>query len=50
MMRLTSTPFAPWIIVPGDDKKTARIEVVSAVADALEARLRSPEDSAIMTA
>ena len=50
MMRLTSTPFAPWIIVPGDDKKSARIEVVSAVADALEARLRSPEDSAIMTA
>ena len=50
MMRLTSTPFAPWIIVPGDDKKSARIEVVSAMADALEARLRSPEDSAIMTA
>ena len=50
MMRLTSTPFAPWIIVPGDDKKSARIEVVSSVADALEARLRSPEDSAIMTA
>ncbi len=50
MMRLTSTPFAPWTIVPGDDKKNARIEVVSAVADALEARLRSPEDSVIMTA
>ena len=50
MMRLTSTPFAPWTIIPGDDKKSARIEVVSAMADALEARLRSPEDSAIMTA
>lgn len=50
MMRLTSTPFAPWAIVPGDDKKSARIEVISAIADALEARLRSPEDSVIMTA
>lgn len=50
MLRLTSTPFAPWIVVPGDDKKSARIEVVSTMADALEARLRSPEDSAIMTA
>lgn len=50
MLRLTSTPFAPWTVVPGDDKKTARVEVVAAVADALEARLRSSEDSAIMTA
>lgn len=50
MLRLTSTPFAPWTVVPGDDKKTARVEVVAAVADALEARLRSSEDSAIMIA
>lgn len=50
MIRLTSTPYAPWIVVPGDDKKAARIEVVSSVADALEARLRSSDDSGIISA
>lgn len=50
MIKLTSTPFAPWIVVAGDDKKAARIEVVSSVADALEARLRSSDDSGIISA
>lgn len=50
MMRLTSTPFAPWIVVPGDDKKSARIEVIETMADALEARLHAPEDSVFVTA
>ena len=39
MMRLTSTDFAPWLIVESDDKKYARIKVLKAVNEAIEKRI-----------
>jgi PPK2 family polyphosphate:nucleotide phosphotransferase len=36
-IRHTATPNAPWVIVPADDKKTARVIVVAAVVDAIRA-------------
>ena len=35
MIRSTSTPHAPWVVVPGDDKKFARTVIAAAVIDAL---------------
>ena len=35
-IRRTSTKYAPWVVVPADDKKVARIIVAAAVIDALE--------------
>ena len=35
-IRHTSTKYAPWVVVPADDKKVARIVVAAAVIDALE--------------
>lgn len=32
----TSTPYAPWFVVPADDKRNMRLIVASAVLDALE--------------
>ncbi len=40
MFRLTSTAFAPWIVLESDDKRFARVEALKAVNAALEARLR----------
>jgi PPK2 family polyphosphate:nucleotide phosphotransferase len=34
-IRHTATPHAPWIVIPGDDKKFARTVVAAAVIDAL---------------
>ena len=34
-IRHTSTPHAPWVVVPADDKKYTRVLVASAVLDAL---------------
>jgi PPK2 family polyphosphate:nucleotide phosphotransferase len=34
-IRATATPHAPWVVIPGDDKKFARTVVASAVIDAL---------------
>ena len=39
MFRLTSTRFAPWILLESDDKKYARIQTLEAINDALEKRL-----------
>jgi len=39
MFRLTSTTFAPWILLESDDKKYARIQALKAINEALEARL-----------
>ena len=40
MLRLTSTPIAPWIVLESDDKRRARVEALKIINDALEARLR----------
>ena len=40
MFRLTSTEFAPWIVLESDDKHYARVQALRAINDALEARLR----------
>ncbi len=39
MFRLTSTTFAPWIVLESDDKKYARIQALKAINEALEERL-----------
>lgn len=39
MVARTSTSRAPWILVPGNDKKIARITVIKNVCDALQAAL-----------
>lgn len=36
MFALTSTPQAPWIIVPGDDKRSARLAVLEQVVKAVD--------------
>jgi PPK2 family polyphosphate:nucleotide phosphotransferase len=35
MIRRTATPHAPWLVIPGDDKKFARTVIAAAVVDAL---------------
>ncbi|MEG0374795.1 MAG: polyphosphate--AMP phosphotransferase [Raoultibacter sp.] len=40
MFRLTSTPFAPWIILESDDKRYARIKALRTINDTLAERLR----------
>ena len=39
MVARTSTPHAPWHLIPSNDKKFARVEVMSRIVDALNARL-----------
>jgi len=39
MFRLTSTTFAPWIVLESDSKWYARIQALKAINEALEARL-----------
>ncbi|TNF31582.1 MAG: polyphosphate:AMP phosphotransferase [Deltaproteobacteria bacterium] len=39
MVARTSTADAPWVIVPGDDKRFARVEVVKTLAKRMEAAL-----------
>lgn len=42
-IRATSTPHAPWVVIPADDKKFARTVVAAAVIDALNGlKLRFP--------
>ena len=36
MIRHTATPWAPWIVVPADDKPLARLIVAGAVVDAMD--------------
>ena len=40
MFRLTSTTFAPWVVLESDDKRYARVKALKIINDALEARLR----------
>ena len=40
MFRLTSTTYAPWIVLESDDKHYARVQALRAINDAIEARLR----------
>jgi len=39
MVARTSTESAPWVLVAGDDKKTARVQVAEAFGDALRRAL-----------
>ncbi len=39
MISKTSTEYAPWVIVEGNDKKFARLKVIKTVREALEKRL-----------
>jgi polyphosphate kinase 2 (PPK2 family) len=39
MFRLTSTTYAPWIVLESDDKQYARIQALRAINEALEARM-----------
>jgi polyphosphate kinase 2 (PPK2 family) len=39
MFRLTSTTYAPWIVLESDDKKYARIKALRLIVEALERRL-----------
>jgi polyphosphate:AMP phosphotransferase len=41
MVVRTSTNLAPWIIVPGNDKKRARIEVLTTIRDHLKRHLKN---------
>lgn len=39
MFRLTSTTFAPWVLIESDDKKYARVQTLKTINNALEQRL-----------
>jgi AMP-polyphosphate phosphotransferase len=39
MFRRTDSKAAPWIVIDGNDKKAARLAALTAIADALEARV-----------
>ncbi|MBQ9041218.1 MAG: polyphosphate--AMP phosphotransferase [Eggerthellaceae bacterium] len=39
MFRLTSTTFAPWIVLESDDKRYARVQALRAINEALEERM-----------
>ena len=43
MLVHTSTTYAPWIIVEGNNKYYARIKVLESVIDAIEKRLKEEE-------
>lgn len=43
MLMRTSTDYAPWVVVEGNDKYYARIKVLKTVVDAIEARLEECE-------
>ena len=40
MLIRTSTPYAPWVVVEGNNKYYARIKVLETVVNAIEERLR----------
>jgi AMP-polyphosphate phosphotransferase len=45
MLERTDRPGAPWVVVPGDDKRSARIRVVETVVSAIEASPLLPTGS-----
>jgi polyphosphate kinase 2 (PPK2 family) len=40
MLQMTSTTFAPWIILPSEDKRYARVKALEIINEALENRLQ----------
>ena len=50
MFRLTSTTFAPWVVLESDDKPYARIKALRIIVDALEERLEHADDKRDVTA
>ena len=44
MIRYTSTDFAPWHIIEGNDKLYARIKTLKIINEAIEERLKKLED------
>ena len=46
MFDRTDTLRAPWTVVPANDKRTARLQVLRTICDALEARLGPRDPSA----
>ena len=40
MLMRTSTDYAPWVVVEGNDKYYARVKVLQTVVDAIEERLK----------
>lgn len=40
MLRLTSTEYAPWYVIPSDDKRYARVKALKIINKALEKRLK----------
>ena len=44
MVRLTSQPHAPWILVEGNDKRFARVKVLGSVCDVLAEALGEPRE------
>ena len=40
MLRLTSTEYAPWHVIPSDDKRYARVKALKVINGALEKRLK----------
>ena len=47
MIMRTSTAYAPWVIVEGNDKYYARIKVLKTVTDAIEKRLKEGDITTI---
>ena len=45
MVRLTSKPYAPWILVEGNDKRFARVKVLRSVCDVLSDALDMPRET-----
>ena len=45
MLVRTSTTYAPWIVVEGNDKRYARIKVLKTVADALETKIKEVKET-----
>jgi len=46
MVAHTSTQYAPWTLVPGNDKKVARVEILKTLCDAIEKNIDlEPQDA-----
>ncbi|MDO4944446.1 MAG: polyphosphate:AMP phosphotransferase [Ruminococcus sp.] len=44
MVKRTSTEFAPWVVIEGNDKKYARIKALKTICKRLEERLKNEND------
>ena len=43
MVAHTSTEFSPWSLIPGNDKKVARVEILKTLCDSMERALPSKD-------